>query len=206
MLKRAFFALSCLFVFSVVAAAETFTIDQTNSKLVFEVQKGQNIKVTGHFKSFSGQFVFDPNNIMNASAQANIQTASLTTKDSEQGSILSNFRDKHLRSDEFFNCDNYPVMSFVSHGATGGEFPRKFTLIGDLKIKDRVKTVNLDVSQAELTEDPATHKIHAHFIAQTVVDRRDFGMNWNQIVAGIEMVHNEVTIKLDIQADAQKGQ
>ncbi|HSH57284.1 MAG TPA: YceI family protein, partial [Halomonas sp.] len=62
----------------------------------------------GSFEEFSGSFQYDPENLESASAQLEVQVASLNSNHAE--------RDKHIKGSDFLNVGEYPTATFSSTG------------------------------------------------------------------------------------------
>ena len=92
---------------SVAAATETFEIDPVHSAVGFTV-KHLFSRVPGFFDEFEGTIILDREDWSKSSVNISITTASINTKEEA--------RDKHLRSDAFFDAENHPKITFVSDG------------------------------------------------------------------------------------------
>lgn len=107
-------------------------------------------------------------------------------------------RDNHLRSADFFDAAVYPTMKF--HGAefipTGDD---TFDVKGTLTIRNVELPVVLHAIDSGRIKD-GWGNLRAGFQATTVINRHDFGLNWNMALeAGGMMVGEKVTITLDVQ-------
>src|SRR5260370_22836577 len=104
--------------------AGTWTIDPLHSEVGFSVRHMMVSKVRGKFTKFSGELV-TAENPLESSVAAEIDLSSIETG-AEQ-------RDGHLRSPDFFDTENHPVMTFRSTGirAKGDDY----VLDGDLARK-----------------------------------------------------------------------
>jgi len=118
-----------------------------------------------------------------------IETASLNTG--------NNYRDTDLRSDRFFAVTQYPKMTFQADGFMATD--STLDVIGTLTIKGHTKPVVLSGKYRGIARDQEGRERIA-FEATANVDRRDFGMNWNESVAGTELVGNDVEITIGIEA------
>ncbi len=118
-----------------------------------------------------------------------IETASLNTG--------NNYRDTDLRSDRFFAVTHYPKMTFQGEGFMATD--STLDVIGALTIKGHTKPVVLSGKYRGIARDQEGRERIA-FEATTNVDRRDFGMNWNESVAGTELIGNDVEITIGIEA------
>ena len=75
-----------------------------------------------------------------------------------------------------------------------------FTLVGDLTIRGTTREVALAVTFEGTGTDPWGGE-RASFSARTRIDRRDFGLTWNQALeAGGILVSNQIAIELEVQA------
>jgi polyisoprenoid-binding protein YceI len=107
-------------------------------------------------------------------------------------------RDAHLRSADFFDVEQFPSIRFTSTRIVrdGGHFD----VHGQLTIRDVTRDVVLRTTDEGRAGDPWGGR-RAAFSASTKVDRRDFGLTYNQVLeTGGVMVGNEIKISLEVQA------
>ena len=93
-------------LFSNLNGAEKFEIDVSHSMIGFSVRHMAISNVKGNFKEFDGHLVFDENDLSNSSAVMTIKSGSINTGNER--------RDNHLRSEDFFNTEKYPEITFTS--------------------------------------------------------------------------------------------
>jgi len=110
-------------------------------------------------------------------------------------------RDGHLKSPDFLDVAKYPTITFASrkveNAGTG-----KFKVTGDLTIHGVMNPAILDVEELGRGKDPWGHERIA-FGAKTTVDRKSFGLGWNQVLeAGGVLVGEHVEIEIDVQTVA----
>jgi len=174
-------------------AAGTWAIDPSHSEISFSVRHLMVSKVRGHFTKFSGNLVIAEDNTK-SSVTAEIDAASIDTRDEN--------RDNHLRTNEFFDIETHPTWSFASTAVrTGGK--GGYLVDGNLTIKGVTKPVVLDLEVAGTSTDPWGNT-KAGFSASTVINRKDFGVEWNApLETGGVLVGEEVTLTLEIQAALQ---
>lgn len=176
---------------SVQPALKTFTIDPQHSRLGFAVRHMGFSKVRGSFDEFEGTVRMSPDDLSSLEAEASVQTASITTGTED--------RDEHLRSDDFLAVEEHPSMTFESKEVRDVD-GNTFTLAGDLTIRGTTKPVELEAEFLGEGTDP-WGGTRVAFEAETTVNRKEFGLNWNQALeAGGVLVGTEVTIRLEIQA------
>ena len=103
--------LPVLFAALVAAAplqAEEYTIDTKGNHafIQFRIKHLGYSWLYGRFNDFSGNFSYDEKNPAAAKVKVDIDPSSIDTNHAE--------RDKHLRSEEFFDVAKYPKAGFVS--------------------------------------------------------------------------------------------
>ena len=168
-------------------------IDPAHSSINFSVRHMMISKVRGQFKNFSGTVAFDEENPANTTVQIEIDVNSIFTGEEQ--------RDNHLKSPDFFDAANYPVATFTStrveqiDNETG-------KLYGNLTIKEITRELVLDVEYAGTAVSPWGTQA-AGFFATTTLNRKDWGLNWNQALeTGGFLVGDK--IKLDIELELVK--
>lgn len=118
-----------------------------------------------------------------------VQTASLDTGNA--------YRDSDLRSDRFFAVNRFPRMTFEGTGFAATD--STVDVSGILTIKGHSKPVVLSGQYRGIAKDAEGHERIA-FEATGAVDRRDFGITWNESIAGTDLVGNNVEITIAIEA------
>lgn len=167
-----------------------WTVDAMHSNVEFKVKHLMINTVTGGFKTFDISVEGDAEDFTDAKINFTADVASISTGIED--------RDKHLRSDDFFNAEKYPKMSFTSTSMEKvGDSTYKLT--GDLTIRDNTKSVTLDVEYGGTMVDPYGNT-KAGFELSGKLNRKEFGLSWNAITeAGGIVVSDEVRLHLNIQ-------
>jgi len=172
-------------------ATTTWTSDPAHSIAEFAVKHLVVTTVKGRFREFDATIDIDEAQPENSSVAANIQVASVDTNVAA--------RDADLRSDNFFNAEQYPLITFRSTGVERLSDER-YKVHGDLTIRDVTKPVTLDTEFAGEINDPWGNR-RAGFTATTEISRSDFGVKWNQALeTGGVVVGDNVKITLHIEA------
>jgi polyisoprenoid-binding protein YceI len=110
-------------------------------------------------------------------------------------------RDEHLRSPDFFDVATYPTITFASKSVSGTR--EHFTMVGDLTIRGQTREVTLDVTFTGVGTSPYGQTV-AGFTAETKINRKDFGLNWNvALEAGGFLVGDEVNIEIEVEAQRE---
>jgi len=190
------------------SAPVTWKVDPAHTEVGFEVRHFFS-KVHGVFHDVEGAIVFDEANPSAIQVDASVKAASVDTG--------NNKRDEDLRSANFFEVEKNPVLSFKSTKvAKAGK--NKYKVTGDLTMRGVTKSVVFDaefLGSSAVSVGGQSWGSKAGFSATTVVNRKDFGINWNQTLDnGGLMVDDMVTIVLNIEAnkaeppkaEAAKGQ
>jgi polyisoprenoid-binding protein YceI len=176
-------------------ALQTYAVDPSHSRVGFVARHLGFSKVRGSFERFEGTVRMVPGDLSTLEAEATIETDSVTTNDAK--------RDAHLRTSDFFEAESYPVLSFKSTGVRDVA-GNTFTLLGELTMRGVTKTVELRAEYLGEGTDP-WGGTRVGFEAETTVNRKDFGLNWNAVLeAGGFLVADEVQIQLEIQTVLQQ--
>lgn len=165
-------------------------IDPIHSEIQFKVKHLVISTVTGYFKNFDAQVETENDDLEGADIYFEAETASISTNNDQ--------RDEHLRSDDFFNAEQYPKLTFHS---TSFEKVRdnKYKLEGELTIRDVPKPVTLDVVHGGTVQDH-TGQTKAGFEITGTINRKEFGLKWNGVTeAGNLVVGNDVKLQLNVQ-------
>ena len=174
-------------------------LDPTHSSVEFSVKHMMMTTVRGRFKNLKATLTGDRDHPEEAGIQATIETASIDTGVAD--------RDGHLRGADFFDAARFPQITFRStrvENAPKNEGDR-FRVIGDLAIRDSSMEVVLDCEYQGRGPDP-WGKTRAGFSFRTEIDRREWGLKWNQAIeTGGVLVANKVRIEGEVQFVRQDG-
>ena len=167
----------------------TWQLDPAHTHVEFSVKHLMIARVKGRFAGVTGTVALggDP---ADSSVDVVIDAASVDTREAK--------RDAHLRSADFFDVERFPTIAFRSREVrpTGAG---DFSVVGDLTIRDVTRDVTLEVTDEGRGTDPWGGE-RAGFSATTEIDRRDFGLTWNQALeAGGVLVGNEIRIALEVE-------
>ena len=175
---------------TVAQGTATWRIDPAHSHLEFAVKHLMISTVKGRFGELEGTVVVEDDDAETARIEVEIAARSIDTRVEK--------RDDHLRSADFLHAEQYPTLRFESTGVEriAGE---RLRVKGDLTIRDATREVTLDVEELGRVQDPWGGE-RAVFRATTKIDRKDFGLTWNQALeTGGVLVGDEVRISIDAQ-------
>jgi polyisoprenoid-binding protein YceI len=172
----------------------TWTIDPAHSVVGFALKHMMFTTVRGRFKDVTGTIEVDPRNPGRSAVTVEMAAASIDTGVAD--------RDGHLRSPDFLDVATYPALTFRSKRIEG-RFEKdgdKFAIVGDLAIRGKAKEVTLDAVYEGSGKDP-WGGTRAGARATTTIDRRDWGLTWNQALeTGGILVANDMRIEIELQA------
>jgi polyisoprenoid-binding protein YceI len=175
---------------AVPTATTTWAIDASHSHVAFAVKHLMISTVRGQFVDVSGTAVWNDEQPDRSRLEVRIGAASIDTREPQ--------RDAHLRSGDFFDAERFPALTFVSR-TIAGDLAREFTITGDLTIRDVTREVVLKGSAEGVTADPWGGQ-RAGFSATGTINRRDFGLTWNQALeAGGVLVGDDVKLTIDVE-------
>jgi polyisoprenoid-binding protein YceI len=194
-MKKLLFSLAAGIISTAAFAQSTWNVDAAHSNVQFTVTHLVISEVTGNFKVFDGKVVTPGEDFNNASVDFTVDVASINTDNAD--------RDKHLKSDDFFNAEKFPKMTFKSKSFKKVD-GKKYKLTGDLTIRDVTKTVTFDVVYNGTVKDPWGNT-KAGFKLNGQINRKDFGLKWNAVTeAGGAVVSDEVIITSSLEFAKQK--
>ncbi|HVX50355.1 MAG TPA: YceI family protein [Chitinophagaceae bacterium] len=168
----------------------TYKIDPAHSEILFKVRHLMISYVTGSFQKFDATMESDAPDFTDAKISFEADIDSIDTNSAQ--------RDGHLKSDDFFNAEKFPKLTFVSTGITK-ETDEEYKLEGDLTIRDITKRITLNVVYNGTMVDPWS-QTKIGFEVTGKINRKEFGLKWHAatetggIVAG-----DEVKLVLNVQ-------
>ncbi len=173
--------------------AGTWVIDPTHSEVGFSIRHLMVSKVRGRFTTFEGTLVTaeDP---LASSVEATIDLASIDTGNTD--------RDTHVRSADFFDTDEHPVMTFRSTGVRAdGD---GFVVDGELTLRGITKAVPLALELHGFLANSPFGDTRVGFTATAEIDRNEFGIAFNSpLEGGGVMLGQKVQVTLEIEAIKQ---
>ena len=155
-----------------VPAPGQWELDRAHSRLGFMARHLMVTKVRGTFKVFGGEIEVG-DRIEDSRVEVRVDAASIDTGSED--------RDKHLRSADFLDVEQYPTITFRStrvEGAAAREGD-EFRVVGELSIRGKATEVTLDAEYEGQGQDPWGGR-RAGVHAKTEIDRRRWGLQWNQ--------------------------
>lgn len=186
--------LPLLFTGATNDTVQRFEIDRNHSRVGFAVRHMGVATVRGEFRDFEGHLLLNTEDITQSKVQVVVQTATIDTGNER--------RDNHLRSDDFFNAERFPTITFEGHSVE--RTADGHALVGNLTIRDVTKEVRIPFElNGPITLD-GRQRLGAE--GEVTVDRKEFKLLWNNMVEGVNVVSDEVRIELAIEAATPRPQ
>ena len=167
-----------------------YKLDAIHSSILFRIKHLGITTITGCFKEFSGDALFESSDLSGARIAFEAKTDSICTRHEE--------RDEHLRSEDFFHTEAFPTFSFHS---TGFELLTKdqYKLTGYLEIKGIRNQQEFFVQYNGAAKDQFG-KTRIGFDLRGVIDRRDYTLDWNLLSeAGVLILAEVVELDFSLQ-------
>jgi len=187
---------SLLLVLSAAAQTSTWDIDPNHSTAQFTVRHLAISNVSGAFTKVTGNVVLNEKDITQSQVNATIDASSVDTR-------VPN-RDQDLRSPNFLDVEKYPTLEFKSKRVLkNGD---KLQLVGDLTLHGTTREVTLDVDGPTPELADPWGNLRRGFSATTTINRKDFGVVWNNTLkTGEAVVGDNVKIQIDVEIVKKKA-
>lgn len=151
------------------------TIDQTKSRVSFEIGNMKINTVEGELFGMEGELFFEPLSLNDSFFNVCVKVKSMDTG--------SEKRDEHLLTEDFFEAEVYPDICFVSEEIKKGN-SEDFIAVGSLQIKDVERKVEIAFTYDEKEKQ---------FVGALIINRLDFKVGED---TGTFMVSDEVEITI----------
>jgi polyisoprenoid-binding protein YceI len=172
----------------------TYSIDPTHSQIGFGARHAMITKVRGKFTEFSGTGFLNAENPADSKLELTIQAKSIDTSNAD--------RDAHLRGNDFFSMNEFPLITFASTSFSKVD-AETFAVTGDLTIKGVTKTITFNLDFTGEAVDLYGNK-RAGFEGQATINRSDWGVNFNAALeTGGVIVSEKISLEFDISAIRQ---
>jgi polyisoprenoid-binding protein YceI len=191
-----------------VLTSTKWAVDASHSVAQFKVRHLGVANVTGTFKVFQGEIehegdapetagALEASDFDGAKVRIAVDTTSLDTNHAQ--------RDGHLKSPDFFHTEQFPVMVFdgvlrkEGQGTQDGEADARYTVTGDLTIRDVTKAVTFDAELTGMGKGRFGDN-RAGFEVDGKINRKDFGLTWSMLTeSGGLVVGEEVKVHFDVE-------
>jgi polyisoprenoid-binding protein YceI len=183
--------LALAFLLPTLAAAEpaVYRVDGDHSGVNFKIRHFVS-NVSGRFRDFDGVVKYDKLSPSASSVEFTIRAASIDT--------ASNDRDEDLRSKNFFEVAKYPTLTFTSTRVVPRD-AKTLLVTGNLTMHGVTREITFPVEMLGTVSAPGGEK--AGFEASFTVNRKEFGIDWNNILDSGPLLGDEVKVSIEIEAD-----
>jgi len=148
------------------ADPKVYVVSKVYTTLSFTATKWMVFKEEGLFQDFSGTLIYSSQDPSKCRIDVTVQSASLDTR-------VAN-RDKVLRSDDFFDVEKFPTLSFRSTSVTAAGI-ETYSVEGDLTIHGVTKHITVPIKVIGVRVMPGIGDF-AGFETTFIIDRRDYGV------------------------------
>lgn len=162
-----------------------WSLDKSHSEVQFKVKHMVISTVSGEFLDFDAHAETSDESFTNPSFEFEAKVDSINTKNPQ--------RDEHLKSDDFFNADEFPTLNFKGQGLESGK------VNGEITIKGVTKPITLNADFGGVIKDPYGNQ-RAGFEFEGEINRKDFGLNWSATTeAGGLVVADKVKLIVNLE-------
>ncbi len=168
-----------LLISSLTIFSQNYTPVDNGSSVKFGI-KNFGFNVSGTFTGLKGKIVFNPNNIASSYFNVTVESATINTGNGS--------RDGHLKKDEYFDVEKFPVLSFVSTKVSNSNKPGMLFIEGNISIKGVTKSVSFPFKVNTVANGHT-------FTGEFKLNRRDFNVGGGSMV-----LSDNLTVSLSIFA------
>ena len=191
-MKKVFKQIMLVAALSTITAsvsAQNWKIDGAHSKIRFTTKYLLISDTDGEFKNFDGTVTASKADFSDLKADVKVEVKSISTD--------NDMRDGHLKSDDFFNSEKFPSITFKSTDIKSLGY-KKYMLSGELTIRDVTKKVTLPLVYGGTVTDPYGN-VKAGFKATGSINRQDYNLKWSKSAAsGEAVVSDNVDFTIDM--------
>lgn len=167
-----------------------WNLDKMHSEVGFKVKHMMITNVSGNFGEFDAHATTHGDDFSTANFHFTASVDSINTGVAD--------RDAHLKSDDFFNAELYPVLTFKSTGVTKQD-DENYIITGDLTIRDVTKKVDLAAEFGGIAVDPYG-QTKAGLTLSGKIKRSEYGLKWSAITeAGSIVVSDDIKLLGEVQ-------
>ena len=166
-------------------AADDYPLDKGHASVFFAISHMGLSYTYGRFNALNATYTLDPD-AAKCVFKFSIQTDSVDT--GNKG------RDDHLRSPDFFNAGEFPIISFESTKVAAREVEGKtvYDVTGKMTMHGVTKEITLPLTK--LGEGQGGRDYRSGFLCETTLKRSDYGIN-----GGLPAIGDEVEIKISFE-------
>jgi polyisoprenoid-binding protein YceI len=169
-----------------------WAIDPSHTKVGFSVRHFGISETDGFFRNYAALVFTEKDDFSDLKVDVTVQTDSIETNDHQ--------RDTHLKSDDFFNVEKFPTMTFRSTSLEATATENEYKMHGNLTIRDITKPVVFDLEYAGTVPQDPFGNTKAGFVITGNINRQEFGLKFNVLLGtGNLAVADKVKINIPVQ-------
>jgi polyisoprenoid-binding protein YceI len=155
------------------------SIDPVHTSVWFKINHLGVADFYGRFNDVSGTLTIDQDDPTQSALEVAIKVASIDTANAD--------RDKHLKSEEYFNVEKHPQITFKSKSfKAAGD--KTWQVAGELTMLGKTRPLTIELKQTGTGKDPWGN-VRVGIATEFKIKRTDFGMD-----AAVGMLGDEVTL------------
>jgi polyisoprenoid-binding protein YceI len=166
-----------------------YRVDQDHSGVNFKIRHFVS-NITGRFRDFDGVIKYDEQNRVFSGVEFVVRAASIDT--------ANNDRDEDLRSKNFFEVEKYPTLTFASTRVVPSS-ENTLEITGYLTLHGITRKITFPVKILGTVKIPGGEKVG--FEASFTISRKEFGINWNNILDSGPVLGDEVMVSIEVEAN-----
>ena len=187
------------FIFALLAASlfaqnTNWKLDKAHSSIGFSVDHLIISETVGKFNDYTLDVKSDKADFSDAKFNITIKTKSIDTDHDD--------RDKHLKSEDFFNIKKYPEIIFK-----GEEFKKisdiKYIVIGELTMQGVTKKIEFEAKFGGIIKDPWGGR-RAGLKLWGEIDRYEFGLKYNSTLEAGGLTIGQM-VRVECRLELVKG-
>ncbi len=175
------------------AVPVVYKVDADHSGVAFSIRHFVS-NVSGKFRDFDGVIRYDAEKPEASSVALTVRAASIDT--------TNNDRDEHLRSKDFFEVAKYPTLSFTSTQVAAKD-AKTLEVTGTFTMHGVTRQITFPVQLLGTMKAPQGEK--AGFSAAFTLNRKEYGINWNNLLDSGPVLGDEVRITIEIEGDRRRS-
>jgi len=188
-ISQLIFVLGLLIIFSSVAySAETYKLDPVHTSIIFRVKHLGTAFAYGRINGPSGSFVFDESAPSKSAIEIQAEAKNVDTAVEK--------RDNHLRSPDFFNAGEHPLVSFKSKSVKKLS-ENTYEVSGDFTLLGKTRPITVEVQATGGGKDPWGN-FRRGFETSFSIKRSDYGMGF--MIGGVS---DEVNLTVSVEGIRQ---
>lgn len=147
-----------------------WVFDFSHSRIGFSVRHFGITDSEGFFKKFDGAVFSKEKDFSDLVVSLTIDVNSLDTNDAQ--------RDSHLKSGDFLDIENFPLITFKSSSVKVVQ-EGQYKIFGALTMKNVSNSCSFDLEFTGIVPKDPFGNTKAGFLLTGKINRKEWGINWN---------------------------